>query len=435
MNRGGRIATALHAMRSRNKDYGPIKLKLTKIWYGERETDIIFGGLGVEAVGTPMFILYSKLKAVKAKLKGVNKDLYGSISQKVNIARQKVEAVQSRLLQRHCEVNLRKVEQDYLHEFIAVQRAEEAFLKLKARNKWLTLGDQNNRLENPAQIKHEVVSFYQQLLGQSYAGNEGNMMNKVSALMPNQLFDESKLFLQKEVTEAEPIDSDDLVSPNWTAFVKGRSISENILFAQELVKGYHKDKVGYPPQYIQWVSECITNLHFSIALNGGLVGNFKGGKGLRQGDPLSLYLFVLTMEVFSKLLSAKVRESQQFKFHPKCEGQQITHLSFADDLLILEAADIQSITLIRDALDEFKELFGLSINQSKSEVFCAAVSSSLKSQVLSILNFKVGSLPVRYLGMPLITGQDEGRGGIKVSWEQVCLPKKEGGLGLKRVED
>jgi hypothetical protein len=75
---------------------------------------------GVEAVGTPMFILYSKLKTVKAKLKVVNKDLYGSISQKVNIARQKVEAVQSRLLQRHCEVNLRKVEQDCLHEFIAV---------------------------------------------------------------------------------------------------------------------------------------------------------------------------------------------------------------------------------------------------------------------------------------------------------------------------
>uniref|UniRef100_A0A2N9HTC6 Reverse transcriptase domain-containing protein n=1 Tax=Fagus sylvatica TaxID=28930 RepID=A0A2N9HTC6_FAGSY len=104
------------------------------------------------------------------------------------------------------------------------------------------------------------------------------------------------------------------------------------------------------------------------------------------------------MEVFSKLLSAKVRESQQFKFHPKCEGQQITHLSFADDLLILVAADIQSITLIRDALDEFKELFGLSINQSKSEVFCATVSSSLKSQILSIMNFKAGSLPIRGFG-------------------------------------
>jgi hypothetical protein len=175
---------------------------------------------GVEAVGTPIFIFYSKLKAVKAKLKGVNNDLYGSISQKVNIARQKVEAVQSRLLQRHYEVNLRKVEQDCLHEFIAVQRADEAFLKLKARNKWLTLGDQNNRffhsqvkarnaikclidsegnrLEDPAQIKHEVVSFYQQFLGQSYAGNEGNMMNKVSALMPNQLFDESKLFYKRK---------------------------------------------------------------------------------------------------------------------------------------------------------------------------------------------------------------------------------------------
>ena len=101
-----------------------------------------------------------------------------------------MEAVQSRLLQRHCKVNLRKVEQDCLHEFIAAQRAKEAFLKQKARNKWLTLGDQNNRffhsqvkarqarnaikclidsegnrLEDLAQIKHEVVSFYQQLLG------------------------------------------------------------------------------------------------------------------------------------------------------------------------------------------------------------------------------------------------------------------------------
>jgi hypothetical protein len=57
------------------------------------------------------------------------------------------------------------------------------------------------------------------------------------------------------------------------------------------------------------------------------------------------------MEVLTKILSAKVRDSQNFKFHPHCERQQITHQSFADDLMIYVAADIQSIKLIKNALE------------------------------------------------------------------------------------
>ena len=100
---------------------------------------------------------------------------------------------------------------------------------------------------------------------------------------------------------------------------------------------------------------------------------------MRQGDPLSPYLFVLAMEVLTRLMRAKVRESQLFQFYPHCARQQITHLSFADDLLIFVAADIQSIQIIMDALDEFKGLSGLSVNQSKSEVFCAAVLAGLQA--------------------------------------------------------
>ena len=87
------------------------------------------------------------------------------------------------------------------------------------------------------------------------------------------------------------------------------------------------------------------------------------------------------MEVLTKILSAKVRDSQIFKFHPHCERQQITHQIFADDLMIFVAADIQSIKLIKNALEEFKGLSGLSINESKSEVFCAAVPDALMSYV------------------------------------------------------
>ena len=108
------------------------------------------------------------------------------------------------------------------------------------------------------------------------------------------------------------------------------------------------------------------------------------------------------MEVLTQLFQAKVRESNQFKLHPQCENLKITHLSFADDLMIFVAADLHSVQLVKDTLDEFKELFGLSVNHSKSEVFCAAVPTVLQDQILSILQFRVGKLLVRYLGMPLI---------------------------------
>jgi hypothetical protein len=181
-----------------------------------------------DVTGSHMFRLYSRLKAVKAKLKRVNKDLYGCISQKVLIARQKLESVQMRLLQKHGEVELRNTEQIYLHEFSAIQKAEEAFMKQKARNKWLNLGDQNsrffhcqvkvrqarnaikclfdaegNRLDTPDQIKEEVISFYQKLLGVSNAENEGEMITTVSTLMDSTISDNTKVLLAKEVTEEE----------------------------------------------------------------------------------------------------------------------------------------------------------------------------------------------------------------------------------------
>jgi hypothetical protein len=60
--------------------------------------------------------------------------------------------------------------------------------------------------------------------------------------------------------------------------------------------------VGAPEQFVEWIKECITTPKFSIALNGTLVGYFDGRKGLRQGDSIPSYLFVLAMEAFYWLL-------------------------------------------------------------------------------------------------------------------------------------
>ena len=87
-------------------------------------------------------------------------------------------------------------------------------------------------------------------------------------------------------------------------------------------------------KFLNWIKECFTSPRFSLCFNGTLVGYFEWNKGLRQGDPLSPYLFVLAMEVFSRIMADHIGGTSGFKFHPKCLRMKPTDLCFVDDFLI-----------------------------------------------------------------------------------------------------
>ncbi|RVW21633.1 putative mitochondrial protein [Vitis vinifera] len=92
--------------------------------------------------------------------------------------------------------------------------------------------------------------------------------------------------------------------------------------------------MGFGQRWINWISWCISTPSFLVIVNGTLLGFFQRSKGLRQGDPLSPYLFVLAMEALSCLLG-RAREYDfltSFKVNGRGgEGLKVTHLLFIDD--------------------------------------------------------------------------------------------------------
>nr|GEY69379.1 RNA-directed DNA polymerase, eukaryota, reverse transcriptase zinc-binding domain protein [Tanacetum cinerariifolium] len=108
---------------------------------------------------------------------------------------------------------------------------------------------------------------------------------------------------------------------------------------------------------------------FSININGESEGYFSGGRGLRQGDPMSPYLFTLVMEVFNIIMRKNTGETKDFKYHQGCKKLEITHLCFADDLLVFCHGDTKSVNVNKGALEEFSSYSGLKANMNKSIVF------------------------------------------------------------------
>lgn len=99
---------------------------------------------------------------------------------------------------------------------------------------------------------------------------------------------------------------------------------------------------------------------------------------MRQGDPISHYLFLIGVESFSAVLHYRISVGH-FTYHPSCSKLQLYHLAFACDLFVLCGAFGPSFILIDQLLKDFHSYFGLKPNLAKSSIFFVGASEDLKS--------------------------------------------------------
>ncbi len=168
---------------------------------------------------------------------------------------------------------------------------------------------------------------------------------------------------------------------------------------------YLLDQCGFSP-WQRWISSCISTACYSILINGRSEGFFKGSRGLQQGDPFSPMLFDIVMEGLSRMLDRVVQSGYLSSFFMGSSDRQqllISHLFFAVDSLIFCDADPQQLTSLRYVFTWFEAVSGLKINLGKSKLVLVGEVSYMDS-LLDILGCQVGSLPMKYLGVPLGVG-------------------------------
>ncbi|TXG69366.1 hypothetical protein EZV62_004301 [Acer yangbiense] len=226
-----------------------------------------------------------------------------------------------------------------------------------------------------------------------------------------------------------------LVSHEQGAFIPGSSIFENITLAQEMVHSLHKkvtggnvmvkldmakayDRVnwsfllevlkafGFSDSFHKIIYNCVGSPWFSVMMNGAFKGFFQSTRGLRQGDPLSPFLFILMEEVLTRLLRKNFESGRIGRFYHPIGAPLVSHLLYADDILIFANGGKRSIRNLVKALETYEKWSGQRINKDKSAIFPSKyISSARKRDLLRVTGFREGYFLVTYLGAPLVYGK------------------------------
>jgi len=218
-----------------------------------------------------------------------------------------------------------------------------------------------------------------------------------------------------------------LVSRAQSAFIKRRSIQDNFLYTQNIIRELHRagkptlflkldiakafdtvrwdylqevlEQLGFGQRWRKWVTTLLATSTSTVLLNGARGRWFKHRTGVRQGDPLSPMLFILAMEPLQLMLN---KATEQGKLTPICNRKAKLRISlFADDAAIFLNPVREEVQMVRNILDAFAVVSGLTTNTSKSAAYPVKCEGLELQHILEPFQCSIKDFPCTYLGLPL----------------------------------
>lgn len=255
----------------------------------------------------------------------------------------------------------------------------------------------------------------------------------ISQFRPISLCNVSYKVLTKIVVQRLKPFIPDIISPYQTGFVPTRSIHENIVVAQEMVHSMNKMRgktgffaikvdlakaydrlrwsfihevlleIGFPSSLIHVIMHCVTSAKTNVLWNGNRSEFFSPERGIRQGDPMSPYLFVLCMDKLTHLIAEEVENGQWIPLKAGRSGPPVSHLMFADDLLLFGKATESQMNSVVNTLNRFSDISGQMVSLEKTSIlFSKNVDTATRRRLVHLSGFKETRSLGKYLGVPLI---------------------------------
>ncbi|XP_027170444.1 uncharacterized protein LOC113770234 [Coffea eugenioides] len=354
----------------------------------------------------------------------------------------------------------------YFHSIVAERRAKSIIHRIK--------NDQGEWISDEGQVSAIGVEFFKSLLSEETAGGSWSILDVIPKVVSDvQNADLERFPSHEEVREvvfkmdgesaggpdgftgtfftfAWEVVGNDLceavisffcghelprsVSSTWIMLLPKELISDirksnrggNVVLKLDMAKAYDRvswpfllqvlRKFGFGERWIDMIWRLISNVWFSVLINGVPQGFFKSSRGLRQGDPISPALFVIDAEVLSRLLNSLLSSPLFSPFSVSQGCPKVTHLAYADDVVIFSSGLKRSVRLVLKALEDYSLVSGQQVNHQKS---CFLTHSNFprarKRMLGELTGFSSREFPVKYLGCPLYVGRRK-----KVYFSAIC---------------
>jgi len=220
-----------------------------------------------------------------------------------------------------------------------------------------------------------------------------------------------------------------IISQSQSAFLKGRNLVDGVVVVNEIVDfarkmkrqclilkvdfekaydsvdwgflEYMMGRVGICAKWVAWMKACVFGGSMSILVNGCPTVEIDIQRGLKQGDPLAPFLFLLVAEGFSGVTRNAVSRNLFKGFKIKNEGMGISHLQYADDTLCIGEATVDNLWTLKAVLRGFEMASGLKVHFYKSCLMGINVPTEFMNMACDFLNCSEGLLPFKYLGLPV----------------------------------